>query len=285
MTPAPTSASWQHALAASYEQLLSQIATFLPHLFGAIMLLLLGWGIAWALSKLTLTLLALTNRVMASVSQRLQSEKIIQLNPKHARFISRAIFWVIMMFFIAAATSSLGLDFFSGWIASLLSYLPKLVAGVLIMVGGYLIGNLVAAMARAGAQSMGFARVEAVARTAKLAVLFTAMVIGVEQLGINIQFVTNIVIVVTGVLCFGVALAFGLGSRELIANTVAARQVLRHCRINDQIEIAGLSGRLTEVTATMVVIESDKGRTLLPASWFFTQPSFTRVSNSTDTNS
>ncbi|MEJ6475170.1 mechanosensitive ion channel family protein [Pseudoalteromonas piscicida] len=268
MAAESTSDNWQHALSASYEQLINQLVTHTPQLLGAALLLLLGWLVAWLLSKLTVSLLKLCNRALVGISQRVQTEQKLQLNLKHARLIGRTVFWVTMMFFIAAATSSLGLNFFSEWISSLLRYLPNLLAGVFIIVGGYLLGNLASAMAKAGAQSIGFARVEVAGNIAKLAILFTATVIGIEQLGINIQFVTNMVIVLTGVLCAGIALAFGLGSRELIANTVAAKQVSRHCRINDQIEIAGISGRLAEVTATMLVIETEKGRTLVPASQF-----------------
>ncbi|CAM3872277.1 MULTISPECIES: mechanosensitive ion channel family protein [Pseudoalteromonas] len=260
--------NWQHALSASYEQLINQFVTHTPQLLGAALMLLVGWVVAWLLSKLTISLFKLCNRALAGLSQRVQTEQTLQLNLKHARLIGKTVFWVTMMFFIAAATSSLGLNFFSDWISSLLSYLPNLLAGIFIIVGGYLLGNLASAMARAGAQSVGFARVEVAGNIAKLAILFTATVIGIEQLGINIQFVTNMVVVLTGVLCAGVALAFGLGSRELIANTVAAKQALRHCRINDQIEIAGVSGTLTEITATMLVIETQKGRTLIPARQF-----------------
>ncbi|XOV79983.1 MAG: mechanosensitive ion channel family protein [Aestuariibacter sp.] len=277
-----TTGSWQNAIAVSYEQLVNQLVTYVPQLLGAAFLIVIGWVIAWLLAKLTQSLLSLCNKVFIRLSQRFQTDKTIQLNPRHARLISRTVFWVTMMFFVAAATSSMGLDFFSDWISSLLSYLPNLLAGILIIVGGYLLGNLAGAMATAAAHSAGFARVDLAARTAKLAILFTAIVIGVEQLGINIQFVTNMAIVLTGVLCAGIALAFGLGSSDLIANTVAARQVQRHCRINDEIEIAGVSGRLTEITATMLVIESDKGRTLMPANVFLKQASFITAVQSTD---
>lgn len=274
MNDAQMSNDWQSAISTSYEQLVTQLVTYVPQLIGAAILILIGWLVAWVLSKLTVTFLNLCNRLLSGVNQRIQTDKALKIKPKQTRFISRTVFWLTMMFFIAAATSSMGLDFFSEWISSLLSYLPNLLAGILIMLGGYLLGNLAGAMARAGAQSVGFAGVELAGRSAKLAILFTALVIGVEQLGINIQFVTSMVIVLSGVLCFGIALAFGLGSKDLIANTVAARQIHRHCRVNDQIEIAGVTGKLTEVTSTMLVIETDKGRTLLPANLFLKQPSY-----------
>lgn len=272
MESAQNSNDWQSILAGSYEHLVYQIVSYLPQVTAVLVLLLIGWLVAWLLSKVTAGFLAFTNRAAIGFSQKLHSDKPFQLRPNHMQLISRVVFWLTMMFFFAAAASSLGLDFFSGWFASLFGYLPKLIAGVLIIIGGYLAGNVISVMARASAQSIGFSRVDTAARIAKLIVLFTAVVIGVEQLGINIQFVTHLVIVLTGVMCFGIALAFGLGSRDLIANTVAARQVLRHCRVNDQIEIAGLSGKLTEITGTMVVIETEKGRTLIPASVFLQQP-------------
>jgi hypothetical protein len=43
----------------------------------------------------------------------------------------------------AATTSSLGLDFFSSWLNALLGYVPPLLASVVIVMAGYLLGNIV----------------------------------------------------------------------------------------------------------------------------------------------
>ncbi|MCG7535346.1 mechanosensitive ion channel domain-containing protein [Pseudoalteromonas sp. OOF1S-7] len=272
---------WQSSAHLGFEQLQSYFFSLIPQLFVAAIILLLGWGCAWLLSKLALTLLRVLNKALASIQQKTQQPRQVQLSPQHIKVICRSVFWLTLLFFATAAASSLGLSLFTDSAAALFAYLPNLITGILIMVAGYLLAGLISSMIKASAHSIGFAHTEAATRIAHFVILFTAMVIGVEQLGINVHFVTNLVIVVTGMLCFGVALAFGLGSQEVIANTVAARQAQRHCRINDDIDIAGVRGRLTEITATMLVIESDQGRVLIPASVFLKHHSHISTTDTT----
>ena len=98
--------------------------------------------------------------------------------------------------------------------------------------------------------------------------LFTALVVGIEQLGIQIQFVTELLLVVAGVLLAGVALAFGLGAQQLIANIVGAQQLQKFCRLGDRLNIAGTEGVVIEITSTGLVLETDAGRSWVPAKLF-----------------
>jgi hypothetical protein len=74
-----------------------------------------------------------------------------------------------------------------------------------------------------------------------------------------------LMIVVSGVLLSGVALAFALSSKLLLSNILAARQARKHLRVNEHICIAQVEGILVEISATMLVIETAKGRCLVPA--------------------
>ena len=74
--------NWQHALSASYEQLINQLVTHTPQLLGAALMLFVGWIVAWLLSKLTISLFKLCNRALAGLSQRVQTEQTLQLNLK-----------------------------------------------------------------------------------------------------------------------------------------------------------------------------------------------------------
>lgn len=256
---------WQNALSSSYEQLIAYLIAYVPQLLGALFLIFLGWLIAWLSSRLVLSLMRFVSRIWQQTSFKLFPGKSAELSAKHALIVSKTVFWIVMLFFIAAATASLGLDFFATWLSSFLSYVPQLLAGLLIIIGGYLLGNVASIMAETTAQTAGFKRPGVLGRLAKMAVLFTALVIGIEQLGINIQFITTLMIVVTGVLLSGIALAFALSSKLLLSNILAARQARKHLRVNEHICIAQVEGILVEISATMLVIETAKGRCLVPA--------------------
>lgn len=56
-----------------------------------------------------------------------------------AGLVGALVYWAVLLFFVAAATQPLGLQTFTDWLAKLLEQLPTLVAGLLIVVVGYLL--------------------------------------------------------------------------------------------------------------------------------------------------
>lgn len=260
-----TQSDWKTALVTSYEQLNDYLVLHVPQFVGAIFLLLLGWLVAWLCSKLTLTIVNVVSRVWQKAAKEVVATQVAEIKTSHAKVVSRTVFWVVMLFFITAATSSLGLDFFSTWLNSLLGYVPQILAALFILLIGFLLGNIVAVMVETGAKNASFSQPASIANLVKLSVFFISILIAVEQLGINIQFITTFIIVVFGVLLFGIALAFGYGSKNLIANIVAARQAKQHFRLNEKLRIGDVEGVLVAITPTMLVLEVENGRIILPA--------------------
>ena len=265
--------TWDTAISGIYEQMSNYLVAYLPHLLGALLLIVAGWLAGIILARVTLTLLSLINRLIIRLLPESFTKKRLEIKASHSKVASRVVFWMVMLFFAAAAISVLGLDFFADWIREFLGYIPRLLAGLLIILGGYLLGNALNAMTTATAESAGFQRPHLAGSTVQLAVLFTALAIGIEQLGINIQFITQLILIIVGVLVAGLALAFGLGAKNLIANIIGAQQVHKHCRIRDHLNIAGVEGILVEITGTMLVIETDSGRTMIPAKLYLDQVS------------
>lgn len=268
MESSANTATWQSVLTDSFEQALSYTLAYLPQLLGALCFLIGGWLIATLLSRTLLTLVALLDKVVSRFAPAIIREKRSELKPSQQRLLSKTVFWLVMLFFIAAAANTLGLDFFASTLSSVIAYLPRLLAGILIILAGFLVGNIAQSMVRPALESAGIKNAEPTASLIRLAVIFTTLVVGVEQIGIKIHFITNIVVVLLGVLSAGIALAFGLGCRDLLANVAGTRQARKHVKIRDHISINGTEGVLIEFTATMLVLENDSGRTLLPAKEF-----------------
>lgn len=256
---------WQTALFTSYEQLNNTLVLYVPQLIGALFLILLGWIIAWVCSKLTLTIIKFMSRMWQKVARETAIISGTEIKSSHAAVVSKTVFWVVMLFFIAAATSSLGLDFFSSWLNTLLGYIPQLLATIFIVVVGYLLGNLVGVMIESAAEASSFSQSKPLGNVAKFSIFFIALVVGIEQLGINIQFITTFIIVVVGVLLFGMALAFGMGSSAFVANIIAARQAKRYLRLNEFLKVGNVEGTLVDITSTMLLIETEEGRVFVPA--------------------
>lgn len=271
--------NWRNVLVTTYEQILQQLILFTPRLLGALILLLIGWLVALLLAKAARSSIDLINRLIRRLFPSLIARHDVHLHTSYANVVSKIVFWLVLLFFIAAGANSLGLDIFSRWMGQLLVYLPRFAAGLLIMIGGYLVSNVVKLMAVSAVESAKFPQADLLGRSVQLAIFFTALVIGIEQLGINIQFFTQFFIVIAAVLAAGFSLAFGIGARDLIANIIGAQQANKYCRVGDEICIDGVEGILIEISSTSLVLEAAEGRVTVPARLFMEKT--TKINSST----
>lgn len=259
-------------LKTNYEQLIGYLVAYVPQLLGALLLLLVGWLIAWVCGRLTLGMMSVVVQFIDKLAGVLSMESRVSIDPKYSRLASRAVYWIILIFFVAAALSSLGMDFIASWLRELLGYLPNLAAGLVIVVGGFFIGNLAKTMTQAAAHGTGLRYGARIAVLVKWTIVGIAVVIGIEQLGVNIQFVTTLVIVELAVFSFGIALAYGLGSNELVKNIVGSRQAVKHLNVGEYVKIAGYEGKILSFTQSALELETARGKVFIPAKLYSETP-------------
>lgn len=255
------------AIEETFSGLSQQIVLHTPQLLGAAGLLLLGWMLAKALSlsarKLVEGLDALFVRFMHA--ETIQRERIQR---SYALVISQLVFWVVMVFFLAVGSNVLGWDLFSGWLDSIVGYLPGLVTGLLIILAGILLGSVARAAIHSATQRSAPEQSAMMARAVQVVIVFSAVIIGVEQIGLNIGFLSTLIVVVVAVLLAGAALAFGLGARNLVANVIGAQYSRRYCQVGDLIRLGNVEGEVIEIAQAGIVVATSEGRAVIPARLF-----------------
>jgi hypothetical protein len=77
--------------------------------------------------------------------------------------LGAVVYCVVLLFFVTAATQTLGLQTFTDWLTRLLDYLPTLSAGLLIVAAGYVLSGFAAELVRATATSLAAPQPDALA--------------------------------------------------------------------------------------------------------------------------
>ncbi|HSG06406.1 MAG TPA: mechanosensitive ion channel domain-containing protein, partial [Nitrospiria bacterium] len=90
----------------------------------------------------------------------------------------------------------------------------------------------------------------------------------IEQIGIQVEFLTTLIFVVVGGLFGGIALAFALGARKIVGNLIASQYLLQTHSVGQIVKIGEIRGSIREITPTAVVVETPEGRVFIPASKF-----------------
>lgn len=162
---------------------------------------------------------------------------------------------------------------FSGWLEGVISFLHSLITGLLVILAGYLLGSAARSAILTLGSNESIKQVSSLARLTQIVILFCAIVIGVEQVGLQMYFLTTALIVVIGILLGGACLAFGLGAKTMVANTIGAQYLKKHCQVGEVLKLNGFEGEILEIRQTCIVIETSEGQAIIPAKLFHEQVS------------
>jgi Conserved TM helix len=198
----------------SVQQALDDLVGFLPKLLGFLIVLLVGYLVAKVLQKVVALALekAGTDRAVREGSS---GEMVNRLAPdvSPSALIGRVVFWFIFLGALSIAISALGITALNDFLADVFAYLPNIVAAILIFIVATAVAGLLARMI---ARTMGDSTSGKLAATAVPAlVMAIAVFMILNQLQIATAIVTITYAAVMGALALGMALAFGLGGRDV----------------------------------------------------------------------
>jgi hypothetical protein len=245
-------------------------ASYVPYLLAALLLLIVGWLIARALRAIFIKLGGAANRLLQHIHQPVAARRLRLSQPVIA-LIGNVIFWVVILVFAAAAARVGRLDAFASWLDRIVTYLPTLVAGGLIALAGYLVSTLIRDVVAATVASTGSQQSELFGFAAQSAVFLSAVVIGLDQIGIDVTLLITLLGIIVGGLLLSIVFAFGFGARELVGNLIAAHQIHQILQPGLVVELDGEQGQILEITPTSVVLVTEHGRLIVPAKRFLEQ--------------
>lgn len=256
--------------------MLDSLLANLPNVVAGLVFLLLGWLVAWAVRGLVHRFGNGFNTLLERLLRR-GSVSQVQLSHGALRAVGTVAYWVVVIYFAAAAAHIARLDSVASWLDSIVEYVPSMLAGGLIIVAGHVISTLVRDIVASNMAGEGAAQARAVATVAQGATFLIAVVIGVEQIGIDVTFLIIIISTILGGMFLSLAVAFGLGARAFVSNLIAANELKRHYRPGQSVRIGTVDGEILELTSTAIILETSEGRVNVPAKAFHERSSVLRV--------
>ncbi|MGH7631802.1 MAG: mechanosensitive ion channel family protein [Gemmatimonadales bacterium] len=191
-----------------------QIGAVLPALAGALLILVTGYLLARQLQRWaddTLKRLDFNKMAHAGGLDEVVERTGSRLDP--VRALAKLIFWLVMLVVILLASTALGLESITEMFGMMLGFIPTLIAAIVIVILGMIVGEFVRGLILASAGSV--AGVPTLAKLAKAAVLMIAVFMALQQVGVAEEIVTSAFTLIVGAVALAVGLAFGLGNRAL----------------------------------------------------------------------
>jgi hypothetical protein len=226
--------------------------------FAAVLVLALGFLIGKLAQAAVHHLLALSDRLVARSGTRRHT----LFSPLFHRAFGLLAYGTVLVVAVIIAVRLLGIAQLTAWLDAVLGYAPRFVVGLFIIgignVAGALLRNLTAGVMKDGnPDALG-------PRLVHAGVLSIAVITGLEQIGIDISFITRLALILLAALVGGLSIAFALGARQYVANLMAQPELSRYAT-GDRLRIDHDEGVVVELHRTGLTLATEEGLVAIPA--------------------
>ena len=213
--------NWQELFTEPVREMSTKILSFIPNLLVALVILIVGWIIARVIRALVERVLRLARfdilTERAGINQALQQG---QITTKPSGIVGKLFYWIVVLLALVMAIDALGLTVATQLLNELLFYIPNVIAAVFILTLGFFFGGLVRGFVQTLVGGVRAVNPETIGKVAQAAVIIFAVAASLEQLRIATTIITNAFTLLFGALALGLALAFGLGCKDMVKEWV-----------------------------------------------------------------
>lgn len=213
-----TISNWQEAVWVAAANIFTQFFNFLPSLFGALLIFVVGLILAKWAKAITVKVLAAVklDKVLRKIGlEPFLSQADIKL--KAEVIVGEIARWLIIIVFFMAGVNVLGLTTVGSVLASVLSYVPNIVSAILILTVGVLLAGLVEGLIKGAVNQIDPKTGRLLSKVASYLVVIVAALAAINELGIAQSLINILFIGIITTLALGVGLAIGLGAKDLVS--------------------------------------------------------------------
>ena len=208
----------------SVGRVITKIVTLLPGIVAFIVVLLLFFGIAAGLSWVTQRILA----ALRFDARFEQSENLSEWTHSPSRLIARVVFWGILLIGVLVGISAFEAGSSdTGVSAYVFSYVPRVVGALVLLFVGSLIARMLGRSVLISGVNMNLQYARLLGTGVKWLVLVLTAAMVLDHLSIGGRIVDLAFGILFGGIVFALALAGGLGSRDLVTRSLEREVAVR----------------------------------------------------------
>jgi hypothetical protein len=216
--------AWSDVLVTSFRDMVERLAHVAPRLLAMVVVILIGWAAAAIVRRLTVRVFRIADLdarcarwgLTASLSRS-------GIGQPPSQVIGQLVFWTIFFVAILTSVEALEMPATAGMAAGVVRFLPNLVIAVLVWMVGWLLANFMAQAVLIAAVNAQVALAPLIAGAVRWLVLIFAGAAALTQLGIAREMVLLTFGIAFAGTVFALALAFGLGGKELAREILESR--------------------------------------------------------------
>jgi len=200
---------------------LLQIAAFLPKLALALGVLIAGWLLAkFALFATVKALRAINFNVL---TERAGLDGFLHqggIQTDTTGIIGMLIYWLVVLAALIIGFNGMGLTYIPGLLGDVVRFVPKVIVSVLILAFGAYFARFVGNTVIAYCRNINLQDADVLGKLAQYAIMTFVVLIALDQVNVGGDIVRQSFLIILAGVVFALALAFGLGGKEVAAELI-----------------------------------------------------------------
>jgi Conserved TM helix/Mechanosensitive ion channel len=242
-----------------------QLGESLPRVAGALLLLIIGLLAAIVLGRLARR--ALVRAGLDRFADRSGTSELLGqagLRSSLAALIGTAVRLTIVVVAVFASLTLLGLAFLSDSLNEGILYIPRLLVALALVLIGVVVGAFARAWLERTSAQLDFPVAVGPVVQALVIVLFGLC--AALQAGVTVAPLTAIALVLLAACAFTLALAFGLGTREIARSLTSGRYARADFEVGQTIRVGEVRGEIVSIEAAATTLKADNETIRVPNS-------------------
>ncbi len=189
---------------------------FLPKLFGAVIIFIIGWIIAIALGKLIAQIIKAI-KVDAVLAKLGFEEALLKagLRLDSGAFVGTLVRWFLIIAFLLTAADILELTQITDFLHDILIYIPNVIVASVIILAAALISDIIQKIVKASVEAAGLKAGDLLAAVVKWSIWIFAVLAALVQLGLAVSLINTLFMGIIAMIAIAGGIAFGLGGKDV----------------------------------------------------------------------
>lgn len=213
--------SWEAVLLEPARTVLSQISQFMVNVLLVLIILLIGWILSRVLR--TIITRGLRSLKLDQLSDRIGLDSILAKGGivySLSELIGATFYWLGILISFMVAINAVGLTVAASLLNTVVLYIPNIIAAMFILIVGIFVATLLKNIVQTASNNAGLTQGTLLSKTVEIIVIAFVILIALEQLNIGIRITELTLSIILGSIGLGLALAFGLGCRDIAGKFV-----------------------------------------------------------------
>ncbi|UCF87293.1 MAG: hypothetical protein JSV71_00870 [Nitrospiraceae bacterium] len=194
----------------------NNILDFLPNLLAALLVFFIGIAIAVLLKKTFVRIFKAIG--LDKISEKVGIMEVLKkggIKDSLSTLLAKIISWLTILIFLIISLRALNIPTIERMMEEFFLYLPNVFVAILILSAGYFLSNFLGRTVLIASVNAGFKLSGIIGKFVQFTVFFISVAMALEQLGIGKETVLLTFAILYGGVVFALALAFGIGGKEV----------------------------------------------------------------------